>query len=481
MASVLYRMGDIFEQRSDLVVLPCSAKSHVSPSAEVHINRFGLPFPSEKKLGEIEVKRFPGPGKITRYIAWAASVMEYESTPEIIRSIGQHLGQYANENKEIQLIESPLLGTGAGGLDALEAGPALSDGFLASCNTDATLFIFTQHNTIIKKLRAMVYTSSDEQIAPTNTKAPTAFISYSWDSDNHKQWVRDLSTRLRSNGVDVKLDQWHAVPGDQLPHFMEREIRENDYVLIVCTPNYKHKSDNRAGGVGYEGDIMTAEVFTSRNNRKFIPILARGTKEDAIPSWLKGKYFVDLCSESTFNHGYNDLLITIHGTRPQAPPLGPIPIVAQHVVQAAPLINEQSRTEPIRILGVLINEVTEPRLDGSQGSGLYRVPFRLSRPPSKLWAELFLQIWDHPPRFSTMHRPGIASVTDDKIILDGTTIEEVEKYHRDTLASCVKIANQEEEHALKRRQQDEEQNRRNAEDHRKKIDEVSRRLKFDDI
>src|SRR4051812_18866820 len=109
---------------------------------------------------------------------------------------------------------------------------------------------------------------------------PTAFISYSWDDDDHRVWVANLAERLRRDGVDVKLDKWHAVPGDQLSAFMEREIRSNSFVLIVCTPNYKKKSDTRKGGVGYEGDIMTAEVFTTQNHRKFIPILARGTWQD---------------------------------------------------------------------------------------------------------------------------------------------------------------------------------------------------------
>jgi hypothetical protein len=132
---------------------------------------------------------------------------------------------------------------------------------------------------------------------------PKAFVSYSWDDDNHKKWVAQLATRLRSDTVEVILDQWYAVPGDQLPEFMEREIRKNDYVLIICTPNYKQKSDNRSGGVGYEGDIMTAEIFSKGNHRKFIPILARGTWADASPSWLKGKYFIDLSSDHLLKHG----------------------------------------------------------------------------------------------------------------------------------------------------------------------------------
>ena len=37
---------------------------------------------------------------------------------------------------------------------------------------------------------------------------PRAFVSYSWDSDAHRRWVRDFATRLRRDGVDAALDQW---------------------------------------------------------------------------------------------------------------------------------------------------------------------------------------------------------------------------------------------------------------------------------
>ena len=70
-------------------------------------------------------------------------------------------------------------------------------------------------------------------------KNPTSFISYSWEDKEHKKWVKDLALKLRTDGVDVKLDQWEVVPGDQLPNFMEKSIREIDYVLIICTPKYK--------------------------------------------------------------------------------------------------------------------------------------------------------------------------------------------------------------------------------------------------
>ena len=150
---------------------------------------------------------------------------------------------------------------------------------------------------------------------------PTAFVSYSWDSDEHKQWVHDLATRMRSDGIDVTLDQWHAVPGDQLPQFMETAIRENDYVVIVCTPKYCDRSDSRTGGVGYEGDIITAEITFTRNHRKFIPVLRGPDWISSAPSWIKGKFYLSLNADPYAESSYSDLLATIHQMRPAAPPI----------------------------------------------------------------------------------------------------------------------------------------------------------------
>jgi hypothetical protein len=113
---------------------------------------------------------------------------------------------------------------------------------------------------------------ADQESRPA---APRAFLSYSWDDDAHKEWVRDFATRLRAEGVDVTLDRWHAAPGDQIPAFMERAVRENDFVIAVCTPRFKERSDGRSGGVGYEGDIMAAFALTGAAEKKFIPVLRR--------------------------------------------------------------------------------------------------------------------------------------------------------------------------------------------------------------
>ncbi|HSB03237.1 MAG TPA: TIR domain-containing protein [Anaerolineales bacterium] len=153
-------------------------------------------------------------------------------------------------------------------------------------------------------------------------RPPKVFISYSWDDDKHQEWVRDFAIQLRRDGIDVVLDRWNVAPGDQLPRFMERAVTESDFVLCVCTPRYKEKSDLRGGGVGYEDDIITAEIFANQNQRKFIPVLRRGEWKETAPSWLLGKYYVDLCNDPYSERNYRDLLTALLGEREPAPPIG---------------------------------------------------------------------------------------------------------------------------------------------------------------
>lgn len=311
--------------------------------------------------------------------------------------------------------------------------------------------------------------------------APTTFISYSWDDNDHKEWVRSLASRLRSDGVDVVLDQWHTSPGDQLPAFMERAIRDNQFVLIICTPGYKRRSDERKGGVGYEGDVITGEVATKQNHRKFIPVLRVGEWALAAPSWVSGKYFIDLRNDPYSETHYADLVATLHGERPQAPPLGNRPTRGQPVSKASAVESAISEAawEPIKITGVIADKVSTPRMDGSRGSALYEVPFRLSRRPPSNWGGLFVESWNHPPQFTSMHRPGIADVEGDIIWLRRTTLEEVERYHRDTLKLAVEAANKiYEEHARQRvaRQQAELERDRL---HKESVQAAAKRISFD--
>ena len=90
------------------------------------------------------------------------------------------------------------------------------------------------------------------------------FISYSWDSEEHKAWVLAFANRLRDDGIDTILDQTHLHLGGRTPEFMERSIRDSRSVLVICTGGYKQRFDGRKGGAGYEGHIITADILRDR-------------------------------------------------------------------------------------------------------------------------------------------------------------------------------------------------------------------------
>lgn len=67
---------------------------------------------------------------------------------------------------------------------------------------------------------------------------------------------------------------------------------------------------------------MTAELFVEGNERKFIPILRSGDWPRSSPSWVAGKYFIDLSAQPYSESAYADLLSALFGTRPKPPELG---------------------------------------------------------------------------------------------------------------------------------------------------------------
>ena len=155
---------------------------------------------------------------------------------------------------------------------------------------------------------------------------PKVFISYSWEDVDHKSWVRELAFSLRKDGVEVILDQWDLILGDSLTEFMETSISKSDYVLIICTPNYKMKADRRIGGVGYEESIITAQAMYGCKKTKFIPILRRGNWKESAPIWLLDKMYEDLSGEPYAEENYFHLLATIHNIEILPPSVGQVPI-----------------------------------------------------------------------------------------------------------------------------------------------------------
>ena len=162
------------------------------------------------------------------------------------------------------------------------------------------------------------------------SSAPSVFLSYSWDTQEHKQWVKDLAERLVSNGVQVRFDQWDLALGDSLTEFMEAQIGDCDFVLIICTPEYAKKSTTRAGGVGYEQQIISGSLATGVPRRKFIPVLRTGElkvgPDLAIPPHFTGILALDMRGPTGLDTQFEALLRAIYKVpAATAPPLGTPP------------------------------------------------------------------------------------------------------------------------------------------------------------
>lgn len=151
-----------------------------------------------------------------------------------------------------------------------------------------------------------------------NLKKPKVFITYSWDNDGHKDWVRGLADILIKNGIEVLLDQYDIQPGDSFTEFMEQSVEYSDNVVVVLTPNYKTKSLERKGGVGYEQQIISGEIFSGMPRNKFVPIIRNGTFDSgencAIPPHFKGIATIDFISEDRYESAIEELLRTIYKT-----------------------------------------------------------------------------------------------------------------------------------------------------------------------
>ena len=130
-------------------------------------------------------------------------------------------------------------------------------------------------------------------------KRPYIFISYSWDSDDHKEKVKNLVQALRLDNINVTYDG-DLQFGERIPHYMEKAILGSDIVLFICTPNYKYRADNRVSGVGAENQIITGELYETCNEDKFIPILFSGKWETSLPTLAKGQLGADLYNKSIY-------------------------------------------------------------------------------------------------------------------------------------------------------------------------------------
>ncbi|MCB1179460.1 MAG: TIR domain-containing protein [Leptospiraceae bacterium] len=141
-------------------------------------------------------------------------------------------------------------------------------------------------------------------------KVPKTFISYSWDSEEHKEKMLQLAESLREAGVDCALDQFETSPEEGWAKWMINQVNEADYVLMVCTETYHrratgHEEEGKGKGVTWEGAVITNLVYNSNSkNNKFIPVLFNIEDQKYIPIFLGSNTFYVLNKFDFEDNGY---------------------------------------------------------------------------------------------------------------------------------------------------------------------------------
>lgn len=146
--------------------------------------------------------------------------------------------------------------------------------------------------------------------------APMIFISYSHDSEEHRDKVLALAERLREDGLDAQLDQYvKGAPEQGWPRWMLDQIDAAEFVLCVCTPTYYrrfrgHEEPGRGKGVDWEGAVITQEIYNAKSQTlKFVPVTLSPGLNDSIPEPLRPLTRYEVTSET----GYADLYAFIRG------------------------------------------------------------------------------------------------------------------------------------------------------------------------
>lgn len=179
--------------------------------------------------------------------------------------------------------------------------------------------------------------------------APKVFISYSWSSPEHQQWVVDLATQLRENGVDAILDKWDLKEGHDSIVFMERMVTDPGVqkVIIVSDRLYAERANDRRGGVGTETQIISPQIYAKADQDKFVAVVSEVDTDGKafLPAYYGSRIYINLSREDIYPENFEQLVRWIYG-KPlfPKPPVGKPPVYIDETTALLPTRSRAART-----------------------------------------------------------------------------------------------------------------------------------------
>lgn len=172
------------------------------------------------------------------------------------------------------------------------------------------------------------------------------FISYAHESLELADSILKLSDRLRIDGFDCSIDQYEDSPDIGWPRWMEKQIRNSDFVLVVCTKEYLNRLQNfeskTGSGVKWETNLIFQHLYDANSlNTKFIPIIFYEEDVQFIPSPLKGSTYYRLYDDFEYRLLYMRLRGIKYIEKPDLGPLSNIDSLLNKKMISFNLINKE--------------------------------------------------------------------------------------------------------------------------------------------
>ncbi|MGW4522410.1 SEFIR domain-containing protein [Amycolatopsis sp. NPDC004378] len=160
-------------------------------------------------------------------------------------------------------------------------------------------------------------------------EAPRVFVTYSHDTDEHKDQVRRFATFLRSRiGLEVVLDQWHDNVRIDWSLWATQHLKAADFIIVVASPLYRARADGDAPpdegrGAQFETAIIRDKLTRDHREgtRRVLPVVLPGRSIDEIPAFLSPYSTTRYEIDEFTDRGVADLLaaITGRGKHPMPP------------------------------------------------------------------------------------------------------------------------------------------------------------------
>lgn len=227
---------------------------------------------------------------------------------------------------------------------------------------------------------------------------PVVFISYSWDSEEHKLWVRKLSDDLRTKyAVNTLLDQYNR-GGYDLIQFMTKGIEIADRVILIGTPTYKEKTEKYDSGAKYEDQLISTQLYHQIGSSKFIPVLRFGKFDTSFKSLIETRTGFDMREDTQYEANLHNLAAELWNSPVNAAPaLGPRPeFITDSTVPSTPnRLKELSCTQFVeevkRLLSTPYSEIAYTELIESETKRAYEAVQSKANYNFSITPELFSQ------------------------------------------------------------------------------------------